>query len=518
MPSEQDLVRIGEQQRFESQRATVEAKLQTGQPLDIYESIFLSHYYPDVSKQMARPMYGPAKPVSQEQQQPPPSYTELRRQEYKGFGSEYVAPLVRETEVEGKPSLAESLLNVKVTPVFASVGLKTMSADPLVNLGLKQPTGKPFAVVGGVIAPFETVGYVLGRAVGLKTPNLPPLLSAETPEYSVGYVLGEVGLLLASTFAIGKVAEGLGKVGRFLEEKTKLKQTVVQSPIGQKAIAIGEKLPSRPKFTGSGAEEWLIEHSDVYREHAEKTISPGIVDVPDIGYVSPRTMSEKVLGLPELESPYPLKGMQPIEAEAGAMSFADVPRTMILDPQVSGALENPVTRQIFSLPSGLPFLDVGSVERASFLPQAIGLATVIGIQVGASQIGKGTIKTELPTRSLPKLESFTTVTPSLKSIVDLGSDVSLSPILASEASPIQGTMQEPILKTIQIPRTVQVPRTVQMGTPSFVQLKTPIFDRELPYMPKMDMFISKRKGKSPWAKRYMWEFPVKGAKEVWKVL
>jgi hypothetical protein len=339
----------------------------------------------------------------------------------------------------------------------------------------------------------------------------------------VGFILGEAGLLFTSTYALGKVAEGIGKVGVFVEEKTKIGQTVTESPVGQKAIEISEQLPSRPKFTGSGTEEWLIEHSDVYRAYAEKSITPGIVDVPDIGYVASRTMSEKVLGLPELESPYQVQGLQAIEAEAGAMSFANVPKTMILDPQVSGALENPITRQIFTLPTGLPVLPIEDIERASFLLPTLGIASIVGLQIASSQMATPMIKTDLASRVLPSIEAMSRLTKMSLPTISLSYD--LASALASEETPISKTLQEsmatPIQRTIQEPltQTIQLPKTANVFPPEFVQLTPTHFPNQLSFdLYSKRLFKPKKPLRTGWERKYMWEFPVKGAKEMLKAL
>jgi hypothetical protein len=488
MPSEQDLVRIGEQQRFESQRATVEAKLQTGQPLDIYEAIFLSHYYPAVSKQMARPVYGPPAPTSQ----PSPTYTDLRRDEYKSFGQ-----LIGDVKSQGTTTLTEVLLGERE---------KSRQIEPFFS-----------RVAPGLPKPGRSIGKAAGFTSGFESMYAPTPFEL-SPDFILGRGVAEVIKFYAFSWTAGMFVESIYALGSAIEETTGIKQKIVTSePYIQftKGFEKGKEfIPSamnQDELQQGKLSDVLARHSDSYRRYIESQVSYGGVDVPDIGMTAPRTMSEKALGLPKLEAPYQLKGVQPIEAEAGALSFATVPRTGIYDPQVSSALDNPVTRQMFGLPSGLPPLDTSSIERASFLPKLLGLSGIIGPEIMQSQIAGRNAKNDLLTRNLPKIEAWSTL--SLKPLTDLGLGADLSPISMTKQEQRQKlVLGQGLVPRLDIP-TPTVPTPTPQPTPQIFKWD----NRSLPDMPKMSFFMPRRKGKS-WEKRYMWEFPVKGPKEMWKAV
>jgi hypothetical protein len=84
----------------------------------------------------------------------------------------------------------------------------------------------------------------------------------------------------------------------------------------------------------------------------------------------------------------------------------------------------------------------------------------------------------------------------------------------SEAVPIQRTLQEPIAKAIQTPKTAQA------FPPEFVQVHVPVFPRQTSFNPDFNRLFKpeRRKKGQGWSRRYIWEFPVKGPKELLKVV
>ena len=102
----------------------------------------------------------------------------------------------------------------------------------------------------------------------------------------------------------------------------------------------------------------------------------------------------------------------------------------------------------------------------------------------------------------------------LLAAADLGLGADLSPMSMTE----QEQRPKLVLGQSLIPGLIQIPR-LDIPTPTVPTPTPQVFkwdNRSLPGMPKMSFFMPKRKGKNAWEKRYMWEFPVKGAKEMWK--
>ena len=104
-----------------------------------------------------------------------------------------------------------------------------------------------------------------------------------------------------------------------------------------------------------------------------------------------------------------------------------------------------------------------------------------------------------PTRLMQttKLADLSLLTPRLAEISMLKQDAAVSTVMDTMLG--QMTRQEQIQMQKQLSRTMQ--RTMQ---PSFNQ--------------NIDLFKLPSRKKGAWSKRYMWEFPVKGPKELWKVV
>lgn len=106
-----------------------------------------------------------------------------------------------------------------------------------------------------------------------------------------------------------------------------------------------------------------------------------------------------------------------------------------------------------------------------------------------------------PTRIIQRLSEFSALSPSLAEMSMLKSDVAVSTVMDTMLGQMQGqmTLQEQIQIQKQLSKTMQ--RTIQ---PSFNQ--------------NMDLFKLPRRKKGVWEKGYIWEFPVKGSREAWKML
>jgi hypothetical protein len=309
-------------------------------------------------------------------------------------------------------------------------------------------------------APFLQIGYSVGQYFGMKTPTMPKTPDFLNPKVSVqskaGYALGELALLGLATFAVG----------------------VGYSEVQSGTDYVSEKVNSF---------------------FSEKEVTPGIVDVPDIGYAAPRTMSEKVLGLPELESPYQLKGLQPIEAEKGAMSFGEMPKTALLDPSVESLTRPPaITTEGWTPESVFPYVprpELTARTPSVFLPS---MPSVLISSLTGLPIIPGRPETRTSPRTALKEPTMQELNLNLKQI--------LSPLQSQVSETIQ--IQQPQLKPIQVLKT---------DFTKFPSLKAQ-FETPNPYTPRFDFSISTRKRKGGWEKRYMWEFPVKGPKKIWKNL
>lgn len=142
---------------------------------------------------------------------------------------------------------------------------------------------------------------------------------------------------------------------------------------------------------------------------------------------------------------YSLKGM---EAEATALSFADVVRTGILDPELRSPLESPLTRYLFSNPDSPILPPLEALSRPSILsrllPQALGIGGYLGSQVLPRAKPSQVVKPALLQREMLK--------PSLLSKSILGSGLALQQKGALE----QG------LKTLQLQKSTQVQKTIQL--------------------------------------------------------
>ena len=136
-----------------------------------------------------------------------------------------------------------------------------------------------------------------------------------------------------------------------------------------------------------------------------------------------------------------------------------------------------------------------------------------------SDIALPTLSIAVSLSQFARARSRTETTPSLKTditaILDVGfkqlNDVALSPMQKVKVGQEQSLTQ--LLKQVTV--QIQQPK-IPPGMDQKMNFPHIRFDNA--DMPRMNLPMFKRKGKSPWEKRYMWEFPVKGAKEAWKNL
>ena len=190
-------------------------------------------------------------------------------------------------------------------------------------------------------------------------------------------------------------------------------------------------------------------------------------------------------------------------AERTATGFGTMPKTALLDPETLFRFERPemLLRNIPYLPTPELTAKVG-LFSSGFLPKLASVSTVLGFQA----LMRSTPTVSPLVRGLPKLDSGLDLTP------DVATSLELSPLTA------QSSLTEQMAKVSQIQIQRQIPRTIQDFPPEFVQLKTPRFARQTPFTLDFTLSKSSSRKKGAWEKRYMWEFPVKGPKELWKVV
>jgi len=189
-------------------------------------------------------------------------------------------------------------------------------------------------------------------------------------------------------------------------------------------------------------------------------------------------------------------------AERAATGFGTMPKTALVDPETLFRFERPemLLRNIPYLPHPELTAKVGS---SGFLPKLVSASTVIGLQ--AFQVAMPKVKSQPLVSSVPSI--------GLDLAPDLASILDLSPLTA------QSEMTAQMSKVTQVQVTRQIPRNMQAFSPEFKQLQTPRFDKQNPFNQNFnDLFKSDKRKKSAYEKRYMWEFPVKGPKELWKVI
>jgi hypothetical protein len=380
---------------------------------------------------------------------------------------------------ETEPSLSERLFQFKTTPLIPSLTGVPMTTEEV----LAQATGRPFTTspvltqaASGFIYPVESLLSVSGvspafsKAVG-RVPTAPPVLHPESPAFLLGLGASEIVGTVAASEVAGAVVGVAGTVGERIEDATKIGQKIATSDLVQsfkEGLQSGEEfVPNATDVTeqemASGrAEDWILAHSEAYHAYQSKQLSYGIVDVPDIGIVGSLTPSERMyaaIGDPlRLETPYTLKGLAPIEAEATAMSFADVPRTLILDPELVTPQELPITREIFTR-GGLPFIpEAPLIERPTMLPQLIGTSAFLGAQVLGADLPHAAksilgLKVSPVTRTVQRLDQPSMV------------DVAVEPDIAQTVDSITGLNSKTVLSVspVQAPASIQTlspPRSV----------------------------------------------------------
>lgn len=321
-------------------------------------------------------------------------------------------------------------------------------------------------------APFLQVGYSFTNWLGLTKAPLPQTPDFLDPNVSVqkktGYVVGSAVLLGLASLGIG---------------------------VGYEEAKAGGGYVATKVFGKSGP------------------VSPGLVDVPDIGYTAPRTMSEKVLGLPESQAT-PLTGLKGMEAEATATSFGTMPRTALLDPEVMSLPSPPaITRFGWTPQSVFPYIPTPELTArttiglsTSVLPSI--LPSLAGLPIGKSQISTSLPKfetlpvTKVLTRTFLSPVERVNVNQMLKPSVALSSSVALAPMQVAETELMQKQILKPLQTQVLQPEFIQLPRyRTVFEQPNFDFFK---FNFKQP---------RKHRG-SAGARKGIWEFPIKGPREL----
>lgn len=273
-------------------------------------------------------------------------------------------------------------------------------------------------------------------------PNVPSLfeLGSKSPEFIIGRLTGEAMLMAFS-----------GELFSWMTKGT----------------------PSPIKWKGSRPESWLIEHSDWYAKRAAKSISYGLMDVPDVNVVKPVSLAG-------------------LEAEATATTLAVAPHTGMLDPLLLIPQELPITERLFALPS-LPYLpEFSAIKGSSFLPRLIGASTMLGL--GFASLSKTSQQPKQVERLKAFQESFSI--PSLKSLslMETRTKQRQVPALLLGLSLAQETKQVSAIVSVSslALETKQVQRQIQRLTSEF---KTPSLQRGVTTFkfPGEEPFIRKHK-------------------------
>lgn len=569
--------------RFESQRQSVQGKLQTGQPLNIFDAIFLSHNYPEAAREQALVQ---RTNVDLASGRPPDIFEAIAISKYAPETARQISLVSAYNETISKANAL--LLQASQQPL---AGTRTET----VTIG-KSPTslGRQVTIQRQPIlesGPTLT-GWLLGRSIeaetqeqflsfpGLKTSrtlevtaglaaNFESLVNPRTPfKLSISFIGGYIFGSLLLGYGISKITEPITspftdllteKISKLFKPKEmpsdylswdtdlslKEKLTPTQYQDVTKGIVdipnpfdvtegkttvtrefLQEPVPSqylegfmkgeitKGQYVGEGLTHDIARPSNLDLESFMKGEIVGgeytgeglthALKAPE-GMGSLAGFNKAIEGI-ELSVPdtlvkftdrnFVLPSMRGLEAEATATGFGTIPRTALLDPELTSVLENPITREIFSEPSVSRLFALQSVERTGFLPTAIFTAGLLGLL----SVSRSTQKLGTPSRT----------------------DLNLSPDIATflDLSPLtgQGLRNEQIVIPTQIQTTIQIPK-MDLPTPHIPDMKLPSrFDRQTPFDFKLDVFKSPRRKKGAWEKGYIWEFPVKGSKALWKNL
>jgi hypothetical protein len=408
---------------------------------------------------------------------------------------------------EQPKSLTQQIMELKNPPLrtaLENIGVlqKTPFDFTFGKTGVGFEAGKQ-AVAAGVGA-FESPVYAVGTFIGVKGLPEPPITATG-------------GLISTVISKEGPVVLSFPTVSGLVSKAVMGKKSAVQKQIEQD-LGLARKETAEIHYTPEM--EYLVEHppyaiGSILGEVAlaygiskgfgyakgkiseltrPKLPAPGVVDVPDIGYTSPRTMSEKVLGLPELKAPYQLKGLGPLEAEATAMELGIAPKTALIDP-LAELVEPPTLVKPIA---GMPWLPTPELTAKlpvkSVIPKLISFAGLSGLS--ATRAGPKApldvptqLKPEMPTRFTFDTRPEISLKMDTEYALGLKSGQSVSQI--AESITKQVTIQQ--VSTRQLQRQLQIQKQIQI----------PDFDFKKEFaMPKPSRQRKRGTG------LYLWEFPI----------
>jgi len=198
------------------------------------------------------------------------------------------------------------------------------------------------------------------------------------------------------------------------------------------------------------------------------SVSQNIVDVPDTGYAAPRTMSEKVLGLPKLESPYLVKGLKGFEAEAAAWELGS--KATLLDPIGTGLLE---PSEAWTPSSIMPFIPKPELTaRAGLVSSGLQLPNLSGLTGISGAVLSGAREPSRVTRqdSLFMLNQQTKIIPVQRLVPESSMRMGLSGAMAN----VLGVSTRTRLATLTEQRAIQLQGQGQIQQQRQVQEQQPI--------------------------------------------
>jgi hypothetical protein len=149
-----------------------------------------------------------------------------------------------------------------------------------------------------------------------------------------------------------------------------------------------------------------------------------------------------------------------------------------------------------------------------YFPDLLGKTAKINMDIALPTLGIA-----LSLSQFARSRSRTETTPSLKTDLAAISDVAFKPLEdvgLSSTQKVKAVQEQSLSQLLkQLTEQIQQPK-IPPGMD--YKMNVPHIRFDSANMPKMDLFMGKRKGKSGWTRRYMWEFPVKGPKELLKKL
>jgi len=566
------------QQQFESQRQTVEAKLNAGQPLDIFDAIFLADYYPGVVKQLNP---SPAPPLT-----PHERYEESAMRSYPSFEPQPPKQIVWPTEtvtvgksptsagrqvtiqrqpiLESGPTLTGWLLGrseqAKVAEQYLPSGLKTSqkleviagvaaSAESLINP--RTPFRLSTSFIGGEVFGSLVIGYGIGKVTEPITSPYTKLISEKVSglfkpkEMPSDYLSWDKDLSLKERLSSVKYygqpssqAVGVETAWDWSSPAAKGTAGMLEQPYGMpfyRAQTLGMAMPTKEwssvraverfaseraiesqwgweskvmGFSGGGLAETLMPTREAFETSETLKMQMPTRRIEEQWYTLTRGTPQtpfKVTLQRAIESHLPTRGMGGISATQELVFLHESisvpsPYTFPKEP-VSGFTMD--TRALSY--AGMPQLMFG---KASSL-QLFGLIGLAGLARTLPQMKLS--EPSMQMESLIQLEGLSQTVLQMQTVTQLQSLVQLQAL-----TQLQGLTQLQSLRQT----TLSPQKAIQQATPSFSSkpVPSPFLKQQTPFDFKRDMFKQKRMKKGGWEKRYMWEFPVKGAKEMWKAI